>query len=60
MISTISKKYIRKVRESEQKKSVLSTDLITTHFKNNPNDTDYKKKIENADFKLQKVFPQFK
>jgi len=48
------------MRESEQQKSVLNTDLLQSHFKSNPSDLEWKQKLEAAEFKLSKAFPQFR
>mmetsp|Transcript_70910 Transcript_70910/g.152796 ORF Transcript_70910/g.152796 Transcript_70910/m.152796 type:complete len:83 (-) Transcript_70910:261-509(-) len=48
------------MREAEQQKSVLNTESVQQHFEQNPSDLEFKRKLETLDFKLCKVFPQFK
>jgi len=48
------------MRENEKKKSLLKSDILKNHFESNPKDLKLKSKIEEMNFKLESVFPQFK
>lgn len=48
------------MRDSELRKSVVNSDIIQNHLRHNLHDMEVKKKLMAADFKLSKVFPQFK